>query len=86
MTDVGAGHDVRASLFVQCRTGYRTDGPEALRPVVRSPGGLGTTNCAFGGPEGRTLFITESDSGSILKAEFPKEMGIAGAPIFSGAL
>ena len=54
--------------------------------VVRSPRGLGTTNCAFGGPGGRTLFITESDSGSILKAEFPKELGIAGAPIFSGAL
>ena len=33
MADMGAGHDVRASLFVQCRTGYRIDGPEALRPV-----------------------------------------------------
>jgi len=33
MDDIGAGHDVRASLYVQCRTGYRTHGPEALRPV-----------------------------------------------------
>ncbi|WP_425072125.1 amidohydrolase family protein [Sagittula sp. S175] len=33
MADVRAGHDVRASLYVQCRTGYRTDGPEPLRPV-----------------------------------------------------
>jgi len=33
MADVGTGHDVRASLYVQCRTGYRTDGPEELRPV-----------------------------------------------------
>jgi predicted TIM-barrel fold metal-dependent hydrolase len=33
MADVSAGHDVRASLYVQCRTGYRTHGPEALRPV-----------------------------------------------------
>lgn len=31
--DVCAGHDVRASLYVQCTTGYRTTGPEALRPV-----------------------------------------------------
>lgn len=31
--DVGQGHDVRASLFVQCRTGYRSDGPEELRPL-----------------------------------------------------
>lgn len=54
--------------------------------VVRSPRGLGTTNCAFGGEGGRTLFITESDSGSILKAEFPEELGISGAPMYSGAL
>lgn len=33
MADVGAGHDVRASLYVQCRTGYRTTGPENMRPV-----------------------------------------------------
>lgn len=50
--------------------------------VVRSPRGLGTTNCAFGGSERRTLFITESDTGTILKAEFPAELMIAGAPIF----
>lgn len=31
--DVGQGHDVRASLYVQCRTGYRSEGPDALRPV-----------------------------------------------------
>lgn len=51
--------------------------------VVRSPRGLGTTNCAFGGPEGRSLYITESDSGSILKVEFPPELGISGAPMFA---
>lgn len=33
LADAGTGHDVRASLYVQCRTGYRRDGPEALRPV-----------------------------------------------------
>lgn len=48
--------------------------------VVRSPKGLGTTNCAFGGPEGRTLYITESDSGSILCAELP----VSGLPMASG--
>ncbi|PRD42467.1 gluconolactonase [Phyllobacterium phragmitis] len=52
--------------------------------VVRSPRGLGTTNCAFGGPGGRTLFITESDSGSILKVDFPTELAISGAPLYSG--
>lgn len=52
--------------------------------VVRSPKGLGTTNCAFGGEGLRTLFITESDTGSILKVEFPKELGISGHPMYSG--
>jgi len=33
MADIASGHDVRASLYVQCRTGYRADGPEALRSV-----------------------------------------------------
>lgn len=51
--------------------------------VVRSPRGLGTTNCAFGGPGRRTLFITESDSGVILKVTFPEELGIHGSSLFS---
>jgi gluconolactonase len=40
-------------------------------PVARiqSCTGLMTTNCAYGGPDGRSLFITESDSGTILRAE-----------------
>lgn len=51
--------------------------------VIRSPRGLGTTNCAFGGSDRRTLFITESDSGSILRAELPEDLGISGATMFS---
>lgn len=51
--------------------------------VVRSPRGLGTTNCAFGGPELRSLFITESDTGTILKVDFAPELGISGAPMYS---
>ena len=38
---------------------------------VRCPQGLYTTNCAYGGPDNRTLFITESSTGTILKAEMP---------------
>lgn len=41
------------------------------RPIaeIRSSAGLLTTNAAYGGPERKTLFITESETGSILKAE-----------------
>lgn len=31
--DAKDGHDVRASLYIQCTTGYRSDGPLEMRPV-----------------------------------------------------
>jgi predicted TIM-barrel fold metal-dependent hydrolase len=31
--DVSSGHNVIASVYMQAQTRYRTDGPEALRPV-----------------------------------------------------
>ena len=33
MADLMSGHNIRASVFIQCRYGYRTEGPEALKPV-----------------------------------------------------
>jgi gluconolactonase len=39
--------------------------------VWRSPKGMSTTNLAFGGADGRTLFCTESVSGTILCAQAP---------------
>jgi predicted TIM-barrel fold metal-dependent hydrolase len=33
LADVGCGHNVRASVFIQCGSAYRPDGPEELRPV-----------------------------------------------------
>ncbi|MFV0513786.1 MAG: SMP-30/gluconolactonase/LRE family protein [Jhaorihella sp.] len=46
---------------------------------IKSPTGRMTTNCAFGGAEGRHLYIVESETGSILRAECPAP----GAPMFS---
>lgn len=50
-------------------------------PVARivSCESLAVTNLAFGGAENKTLFITESDSGTILQAEVP----VAGRLLFS---
>ena len=31
--DTGAGHRVETTVFIECLTGYRTGGPEAMRPV-----------------------------------------------------
>ena len=33
LLDLGAGHHVTGTVFVQCRTMYRQHGPQALRPV-----------------------------------------------------
>lgn len=46
---------------------------------IRSCEGNSTTNLAFGGPGNRSLFITESDTGTILRAEVP----VAGQIMYS---
>lgn len=33
LADTGAGHNVVSTVFLECHTHYRTDGPEHLRPV-----------------------------------------------------
>ena len=40
-----------------------------------------TTNVAYGGPDGRSLFIMESGTGSILRAE----LDVPGKAMFSQA-
>lgn len=47
---------------------------------VESAAGAHTTNMAYGGPDRRTLYITESETGSILTARVP----IPGRRMFSG--
>lgn len=46
---------------------------------IRSCAGRRTTNVAYGGPDNKTLFITEAEHGVILKAEMP----VAGRKMFS---
>jgi gluconolactonase len=46
---------------------------------VQSPPGLHTTNIAFGREDGRDLFITGGETGSILRAKLP----VAGQPMYS---
>lgn len=50
--------------------------------VIRTPVGASLTNLCFGGPDGKTLLMTESTSGTILSAEMPQ----GGAPVHGGRL
>jgi gluconolactonase len=47
--------------------------------IAAASDGRSTTNLAFGGPDGKSLFVTESTSGTILRAE----MDVAGETMFS---
>lgn len=68
--ELAIGHMGLGTVWIMSRLGeplYR----------IRSPEGLLTANCAFGGPEGRHLYITEAETSTILRAELPfagKEM------------
>ena len=51
------------------------------RPLYELPSctGHATTNAAYGGPDGKTLYITESETGTVLKAQ----MEVPGLTLFS---
>ena len=36
LADVNSGHNITATVFVQCGSGYRTSGPEEMRPIGES--------------------------------------------------
>lgn len=78
----GMAIDAEGNLAV-CHVGlgavwlFSARGEPLLR--VNSPVGALTTNCAYGGSDNRTLFITESKSGSVLMAEMP----VPGRRLFS---
>ncbi len=57
---------------------FSRDGEPMLR--IQSPEGKHTTNMAFGGADRRDLYITESFTGTILRARMP----VAGKVMYSG--
>lgn len=50
--------------------------------VLRGPAGASITNLAFGGTDSRTLYVTDSSNGTVLRAE----PGAAGLPLHRAAL
>lgn len=60
-----------------CVWGFTRTGEPTFR--IKSATGMTTTNLAFGGLENSELFITESDTGNILRAQ----VGVGGKPMFS---
>jgi gluconolactonase len=75
----------RAGGLAVCHVGFGATWIFSPRgePLFRidSPEGLMTTNCAYGGPDNKRLYIVESRSGTILVANLPE----AGRPMYSHA-
>ena len=77
----GMALDEEGGLLV-CHLGtgvWRFDAKGMPTHIVEGPEPSFMTNIAFNGPGNRHLFITESESGSILRAEMP----VAGQPLYS---
>src|SRR6516165_281535 len=36
LADVNSGHNIVKTVFIQCASGYRTSGPEEMRPIGES--------------------------------------------------
>jgi L-fuconolactonase len=75
-----AGHNVVATVYIDCHFGYRTDGPEALRPVgetefaVREGGRRGGIDIAAG-IVGWADLMTGADVGAVLDAHLEAGQG-----------
>jgi predicted TIM-barrel fold metal-dependent hydrolase len=88
LADMGSGHNVRSTVFVECMSMYRADGPAAMRPVgetefvngvaaMSRSGRYGPTRVAAGIVSFADLTLGE-DVGPVLDAH------IAASPRFRG--
>ncbi len=54
LADTGSGHNVVSTVFVECTSMYRADGPEALKPVGETEFVNGVAAMAASGTYGKT--------------------------------
>src|SRR5687767_14998045 len=55
LADAGSGHDIRASVFVECGAFYRKSGPALMAPVGQVEFANGVAAMAASGAYGNTL-------------------------------
>ena len=54
LADTGSGHNVRATVFIDCTAMYRADGPEEMRPIGETEFANGVAAMAASGIYGET--------------------------------
>ncbi|MCB1743708.1 MAG: amidohydrolase [Gammaproteobacteria bacterium] len=84
LEDTGSGHDIVATVFVECHAMYRQHGPEPMRPVgevefvngiaaMSASGGFGTTRVAAG-----IVGYADLSLGAAVEAVLDAEVAAAG--------
>jgi predicted TIM-barrel fold metal-dependent hydrolase len=56
LSDLGSGHNVKATVFMECKSFYRADGPEELRSIGEVEFANGIAAMAASGQYGATRF------------------------------
>lgn len=54
LRDTGSGHNVQQTVFVECVSMYRTDGPDEMKPVGETEFVQGVANRSAAGGAGKT--------------------------------
>lgn len=73
LTDTGSGHNVIATVFVECGAMYRADGPEKLKPIGETEFVNGVAAMAASGRYG----ATRACAGIVGRADFTLGDGVA---------
>ena len=89
LEDTGSGHNIVATVYLECRSMYRADGPDAMKPVGETEFVNGVAAMAASGLYGKTLacagivstaeLLLGADVGRVLDAH-----GQAGGARFKG--
>ncbi len=89
LEDTGSGHTIAATVFLECRSMYRADGPNEMKPVGETEFVNGVAAMAASGLYGKTLacagivstaeLLLGADVGRVLDAH-----AAAGGPRFKG--
>ncbi len=54
LADAGSGHNIKSTVFLECGSAYRTDGPETMRPVGEAEFVSGIADMSASGQYGPT--------------------------------
>ena len=74
LADVRSGHNVRATVFVDCESQYRAHGPQALRPVGETEFVVAETAGQMDGEAGLCAGIVGR---RLINAPIPTEIGVS---------